>query len=111
MSITITSVPDYLTREQYLSLIRGVGFDVDDVIELRFAADGVHALVRARMNEHREPDPNGMPWLDRTPSAQTQIPGTEAALAGGGYCKHRVFVPVRLDDEDRRTTRIRTVEG
>jgi hypothetical protein len=87
MSITIDGVPDHLTREQYVAIFSAVGFDPNEVIELRAAPDGVHALVFAQ-----HPDGRRILASDRS-----------------GYAKHRVFIPVRDDDADTRTTRITDV--
>jgi hypothetical protein len=45
---TITSVPESLTREQYVSLIASVGFDTNDLRRLEFRMDGVYAEVFER---------------------------------------------------------------
>jgi len=45
---TITSVPESLTREQYVSLIAGVGFEVKELRRLEFRMDGVYAEVFER---------------------------------------------------------------
>ncbi|WP_102508094.1 hypothetical protein [Sanguibacter massiliensis] len=89
MSITIPGVPEFLTREQYLAPLRAIGFDPADIREIRYAHDGVHALVIAR-DEHgrKRLDPNG-----------------------SGYYKHRVFIPIRDEDGDERTTRITPVKN
>jgi hypothetical protein len=86
MSVTITGLPDHLTREQYVGIFAAFGFDPSDVAELRAAPDGVHALVFAR-----QPDGRRVLTRDR------------------GYAKHRVFIPVRNDDADTRSTRVTTV--
>jgi hypothetical protein len=108
VSITINSVPNFLTREQYCGLTSAVGFDPGDLIELRFAADGVHALVLARMAADGSLSDDGKPRLD--PKASGRIPGTDVApVKFGGYYKHRVFIPIRDEQDDHRTTRIRPV--
>jgi hypothetical protein len=87
-TMTIPGVPEYLTREQYTSLISAVGLDPDHLIELRFAADGIHALTLAV-------DGDGKYRVN---------PQTDA------YYKHRVFVPIRDKDKtDTRTSRITPV--
>ena len=90
MSKTIEGVPDFLTHEQYLSIFAAVGFDPDHVFELRMARDGVHAIVGAR-------DQDGQLMLDRT-------------WGSTGYLKHRVFIPIRRQPDDRRRTRVRDIE-
>lgn len=90
MSITIDSVPEYLTREQYVALFAALGFKPEQVVELRAAHDGVHALVFA-------PEPDGSRRL------------LDPADPEQGYRKHRVFIPVRNDDTDHRRTRVRDV--
>ncbi|MFJ2298159.1 hypothetical protein [Oerskovia paurometabola] len=89
MSKTIEGVPEFLTPEQYLSLFEACGFTPDVVRELRMVPDGVHALVF-------DLDENGRRYLDGQ---------------GGGYAKHRVFIPVHRAPEDERTTRITPVKN
>jgi hypothetical protein len=88
MSKTIPSVPDFITREQYVAMFAAMGVDPSNTIELRAAADGVHALVIAL-------DQDGERIVDRD----------------RGYQKHRIFIPVRHDQDDRRMARITAVEG
>lgn len=57
MAKTITGVPESITRDQYLSLINSVGFDANEIRELTFATDGIHAEVFER-------DTNGHPRID-----------------------------------------------
>jgi hypothetical protein len=90
MSMTIPDVPEYLTREQYISLMSAVGLDPDHLIELRFAADGVHALTLALAGD-------GKPRINRQTDA---------------YYKHRVFVPIRDEGKtDTRTSRVTCVNN
>jgi len=89
MSITIPGVPEFLTAEQYQHLFESVGFDPNDLSELRFAPEGVHALVVARGT-------NGAHVID----AQRNI-----------LHKHRVFIPVRRESDDKRTTRVAPVKN
>lgn len=89
MSITIPGVPEFLTREQYLAPLRAIGFDPADIREIRYAHDGVHALLLAR-------DEHGRKRLDPSTSS---------------YYKHRVFIPIRDEDGDERTTRITPVKN
>jgi hypothetical protein len=42
---TIEAVPESLTREQYVSLIRSVGFETKYVRKLEFRMDGIYAEV------------------------------------------------------------------
>lgn len=90
MPIHIDGVPEYLTREQYASIFEAVGFTPGDVIEMRMANDGVHALVFAR-------DEKGEKVFNRE-----------------GAQKHRVFVPVRhpsyYDRSGTTTTRVTPVK-
>lgn len=90
MAKTIEGIPDFINRDQYIELIKSYGFDSDYLHELRFSVDGIHAVVTAR-NEL------GYGILDKSPGAK-------------GWTKHRVFIPVRDDDTDRRRTRIRPVK-
>ena len=86
MSITIPNVPDHLTREQYIAFFATFGFDPNHVVELRAAPDGVHALVFALGED-----------------------GRRIRTRDHGHAKHRVFIPVRRDDTDTRTTRVTAV--
>jgi hypothetical protein len=90
MSKTIEGVPEFITEDQYLALFEACGFTPAHVFEMRMAHDGVHALVGARHPDHGGliVDPHSEP---------------------PGYHKHRVFIPVRRADDDRRRTRIREV--
>lgn len=106
MSITISGVPEFLTREQYVGFFEALGLDPRNVVEARAAFDGIHALVFAVDQEGRriiaEPGPaSGYPDgdpLDVDPHAQARSQ------------KHRIFIPVRDDDADERTTRITLVQ-
>lgn len=92
MSKTIDGVPEFITREQYLSLFEACGFTPENVYEVRMAPDGVHALVGAKDPEH------GGLTLD--PSSRPPK-----------FYKHRIFIPVRRSTDDERTTRVTTVRG
>jgi len=70
---TITGVPESLTREQYVSLIESVGFDVKDLRSLEFRMDGIYAEVMDR-------DESGRLHLDE---ARDEV------------VTNRVFIPVR----------------
>ena len=70
---TITGVPESLTREQYVSLIESVGFDVKDLRTLEFRMDGIYAEVMDR-------DESGRLHLD---AARDEV------------VTNRVFIPVR----------------
>ena len=48
MALSIDAVPETITREQYLSLIRSVGFEPADIMELRFTTEGIVATVVVR---------------------------------------------------------------
>ncbi|MGO1607592.1 MAG: hypothetical protein ACTHXF_08955 [Brevibacterium yomogidense] len=87
MPKTIPGVPDFITREQWLELMAAAGFEPKELVEMRIAPDGVHALVIAKGE-------NGDPVVDHQ---------------NGTYYKHRVFIPTR-DPGDERTTRIRPVK-
>jgi len=87
MSKTIEGIPAFITIDEYLSLFTACGVDPDQVVELRMAQDGVHALVFA-LDEHGN---RRVEWNS------------------GGYYKHRIFIPVRRDEEDARTSRVTDV--
>lgn len=86
MSITIPGVPEFLTREQYLAPLRMCGFEPERLVEIRYSRDGIHALVVATGED-------GLALFDDS-----------------GVIKHRVFIPVR-DDDDQRTTRVAPVKN
>ncbi len=48
VSKTIQGVPESITRQQYVDLVRAVGFDTAAVMSLEFAVDGIHAIVKER---------------------------------------------------------------
>lgn len=87
MSKTIEGVPEFLTREQYIEFFGALGFDPMQTLELRAAHDGVHALVLVL-------DEDGKRVFN--PNAER-------------YEKHRIFIPVRNEAADSRTTRVATV--
>ena len=91
MAKIIEGIPDFITREDYLNLFRAAGFTPEQVFELRFSPDGVHAVVAYH-------DENGHKVIDK------QNPN-------GGWVKHRVFIPVRYSDDETKTTRIKPVKG
>lgn len=70
MSKTIPTVPESITREQWVSLFERFGFDVNDTSELRLASDGVHAVVLAR-------DTEGNPVVE-----------------GDSFATHDIYIPV-----------------
>lgn len=90
MSITIPGVPEFLTREQYLAPLRAIGIEPERLVEIRYAHDGIHALVVATLPDslaaHVDPCRNGVH-------------------------KHRVFIPVRDEPDDERTTRVAPVKN
>lgn len=90
MSKTIEGVPEFLTREQYLAPLAAIGLNPDVISEIRYASDGVHALVFDRDEEGRIRYHRGKP---------------------GGAIKHRVFIPIRNGADDERTTRITPVKN
>src|SRR5690554_3501234 len=103
MSITIPSVPEYLTREQYVGFFKALGIDPMTVVEVRAALNGVHALVFA-LDEHGhriltlDGPPSGYPAGDPLLDDEARKTAT--------YQKHRIFIPVRDEPDDERTTRI-----
>lgn len=89
MSKTIEGVPEFITYDQYLALFEACGVKPQQVIELRMAADGVHALVFALdENGKRRINPHG-------PSSY----------------KHRIFIPIRREPGDARVSRITPVNS
>lgn len=90
MSKTIEGVPEFLTHEQYLAPLAAIGLNPDVISEIRYASDGVHALVFELDEAGRKRHHTGKP---------------------GGAIKHRVFIPVRHLPEDERTTRITPVKN
>jgi hypothetical protein len=102
MSVTIESVPEYLTREQYVAIFTAAGMDPRDVIELRFAHDGVHALVIAR-------DEHGKRRMIATGARDGSIPTDDPRYTEPVYAKHRIFIPVRDSADDTRVARVTEV--
>jgi hypothetical protein len=45
---TITAVPESITRDQYLDLMRAVGFTPEGLKSLEFRPDGIYAVVIAQ---------------------------------------------------------------
>lgn len=88
MSKTIEGVPDFITYDQYLALFEACGVEPQQVIELRMAADGVHALVFA-LDEH----------------------GKRRLSPRNGLYKHRIFIPIRREPGDARVSRITPVNS
>lgn len=43
--MNVDAVPESISRYDYLALMRAVGFTPEDLIELRFATDGIYATV------------------------------------------------------------------
>ena len=87
MSKTIEGIPEFITYDQYLALFAACGVEPKQVIELRMATDGIHILVIAL-------DEQGKRRID---------------MKGGGYYKHRIFIPVQRASDDARTTRVTDV--
>lgn len=48
MSGVIPGVPKTITRDEYLALVRAVGFQTKDLVSLEFKADGIYAEVFAK---------------------------------------------------------------
>lgn len=90
MSITIPGVPEFLTREQYLAPLRAIGFEPERLVEIRYARDGIHALVTATR-----------PGL---------LDAYVDSCRNDTY-KHRVFIPVRDEPDDERTARVTPVKN
>ena len=88
--VTIPGVPEFLTREQYLAPLRAIGFEPERLVEIRYAPDGIHALVTATL-----PDSLAA-YVDPCRNATY---------------KHRVFIPVREEPDDERTTRVTPVKN
>lgn len=76
--IQIDGVPESLTREQYVTLIRAAGFDTNELRRLEFRLDGIYAQVKATTAAKR----NGIVTTGPTPDTD------ELAV-------HTVFIPVR----------------
>ena len=48
MAKTIQGIPESITRKAYLSVFDGLGIDLNQTKEIRFAADGIYASVFER---------------------------------------------------------------
>lgn len=75
---TITAVPAFLTRKQYVDLMASVGFEPNDLRRLEFCMDGIYAEVIDR-------DERGSIIIDRERD--------EIAV-------NRVFIPIRDPETD-----------
>jgi len=90
MSMTIEGVPAFLTSTQYTDLFTNLGLDPKQLVEVRAAYDGIHALVFALDDQgKRRVDPSGR----------------------GTYFKHRIFIPVHHEAGDVRTARVTEVSA
>jgi len=47
----LAGIPETITREAYLALVRGAGFEIDDLVSLRFNAHSIEAVVFALDSE------------------------------------------------------------
>lgn len=72
MSIEIQGVPESITRQQYINLVAGAGFNPAHVQSLEFRMDGIYAVVHALTEG-----------------------GTVRTDAQGEAFLHRIFVPVK----------------
>lgn len=45
--IKIEGIPETITRQQYVETIRGLGIDPEQLLELRWDHQGIHAVVYA----------------------------------------------------------------
>lgn len=75
----ITGVPETISREKYLGLIRELGFEFHHLLKLEFTSKGIYA-------EQRALDENGNPFITRDGD-------------GNRVATHKVFV--RIEDEDQ----------
>ena len=69
----LDSIPDAISREAYMEVIRLLGLDPHDLRSLEFRMDGIYAEVRATSED-------GRPVLD---------------LMANESVVHRVFIPVK----------------
>ena len=89
MSKTIPGIPEYLTRDQWAAMFEQFGFDPMNLVEVRFAPDGVHALVASDRED-------GAGYFDRQ---------------AGKPIRSRIYIPVRDEPDDERTTRVTPVKN
>ena len=71
----IPGVPDKITREAYVQVIKALGLDPDHIRSLEFRVDGIYAEVYA-------PDEDGKRFLDTAPGSI------------GRPATHRIYIPV-----------------
>lgn len=45
--VTVPGIPETITRERYRALVEGAGFDVNELVSLRFEVNGIYAEVYA----------------------------------------------------------------
>lgn len=51
MTKTISGIPEFITREQYLAMIASAGFTPEGLLDLQFTAQGVNATVFERTDD------------------------------------------------------------
>lgn len=78
MAKSIPGVPESLTREQFLSIFAAINVDPHETTELHIMPEGISVTVIARN------------------SLGQMIPGLGKELA-----KHKVFIPVRNEEEGK----------
>lgn len=93
MSKEIEGVPESVTREQYLSFFRSVGFEPENIKSLRFMPNSIEAVVFERIDglrflvEDQECICPKTLHQDVDPSCEAQH----------GFAKHTVIIPVTDD--------------
>ncbi|GAA1337131.1 hypothetical protein [Arthrobacter roseus] len=89
MSKTIEGVPEFFTREQYISFFTAVGVDPAQTMALKFLPDSVEILAKARNSD-------GAYLLADDPACICSVDGTDDdCTAQHGFAKHTIIIPVR----------------
>lgn len=89
MSKTIEGVPEFFTREQYLSFFTAAGVTPSDIMSLRFLPSSVEAVVIER-------DADGHRLIAQDNSCICSSDGVDDdCTAQHGYAKHTIIIPVR----------------
>jgi hypothetical protein len=83
MTKVIDAVPENITHEDYVALIKSLGFNPNDLTELIFSLDGIYATVHSK-------DEQGRPQIDH---ARNEI---------ARHIVHIPIVDIPTSDEARR---------
>lgn len=89
----IEGVPESITREQYLDLMRAAGFEPDDLYSLTFRPDGIYATALPRDPETGKRIPRTETLTDE--EAVKAIAEMVGVMGGTQAIKHTIYIPVK----------------